>query len=108
MQVYEHAWAIAQVSAVNFAGFSLEAGVAMSALNKAGRERLIRYCLRGPLALERLSRLRDGSLAYRTKYGRGQRTHLVNSMRWPQAHVTMDPGGLVRPVPSAPVHKMGT
>ena len=58
-------------------GFSLEAGVAMGALNRAGRERLIRYCLRGPLALKRLSRLRDGSLAYRTKYGRGQRTHLV-------------------------------
>ena len=38
---------------------------------------LVRYCLRGPLALERLSKLRDGSLAYRTKYGRGQRTHLV-------------------------------
>ena len=64
-------------TAADFAGFSLEAGVAMSALNKAGRERLLRYCLRGPLALERLSRLRDGSIAYRTKYGRGQRTHLV-------------------------------
>jgi hypothetical protein len=37
MQVYEHAWAIAQASAVNSAGFSLEAGVAMSALNRSGR-----------------------------------------------------------------------
>jgi Putative transposase len=55
----------------------LDCALAMSAFNEQGRERLVRYCLRGPLALERLSRLRDGSLAYRTKYGRGQRTHLV-------------------------------
>ena len=47
------------------------------AVNRSGRERLIRYCLRGPLALERLSRLPGGLIAYRTKYGRGQRTHLI-------------------------------
>ena len=46
-------------------------------MNRSGRERLIRYCLRGPLALERLSRLPGGLIAYRTMYGRGQRTHLI-------------------------------
>jgi hypothetical protein len=69
-------------------GYSLEAGVWMPAVVvgtrseekiKASRERLLRYCLRGPLGSNRLSRLSDGSIAYRTKYGRGNRTHLVMS-----------------------------
>ena len=43
----------------------------------AGRERLVRYCARPCFALDRLSLLRDGRVAYRVKYaGRGG-THRV-------------------------------
>jgi hypothetical protein len=37
----------------------------------------VRYCLRPAIANERLSILKDGSIAYRTKYPRGRRTHRV-------------------------------
>jgi hypothetical protein len=49
-------------------GFSVHAGVAFSALDRKGRESLIRYMLRPAIAFERVSILRDGSVAYRTKY----------------------------------------
>jgi len=35
-------------------GFSLDASVRIEALDRAGLERLLRYCARGPLALDRL------------------------------------------------------
>ena len=42
-----------------------------------GRERLVRYCARPCFALDRLSMLRDGRVAYRVKHaGRGG-THRV-------------------------------
>lgn len=47
------------------------------ALNRKGREPLVRYCLRPAIANERLSILKDGSIADRTKYPRGRRTHRV-------------------------------
>jgi hypothetical protein len=37
-------------------GFSVDASVRVEAADRAGLERLIRYCARGPLALERLER----------------------------------------------------
>jgi hypothetical protein len=47
-------------------GFSVEAGVCFGAFDRKGRERLVRYCLRPPIAMERFSILRDGSIAYLT------------------------------------------
>jgi hypothetical protein len=59
-------------------GFSVNAGVRMRAEDAAGRERLIRYCARPALSLERLSELPNGLIAYRTKYPlRGGRTHRI-------------------------------
>ena len=51
-------------------GWNLHAGVAIPAGNDLGRERLLRYGARPPLALDRLRRLRDGRMAYRVKYSR--------------------------------------
>jgi hypothetical protein len=44
MQAWEHG------------GFSVDASVRVAAADRAGLERLLRYCARGPLALERLER----------------------------------------------------
>jgi hypothetical protein len=44
-------------------GFSVHAGVSLSALDRKGRERLVHYCVRPPVALGRLSIVRDGSVA---------------------------------------------
>jgi hypothetical protein len=52
--------------AVEVDGFSVEAGVHFGALDRKGRERLLHYLLRPPIATERFSILRDGSVAYRT------------------------------------------
>jgi hypothetical protein len=59
-------------------GFSVEAGAHFDALDRKGRERLIRYCLRPAISNERLMILRDGSIAYKTKYPmRRSKTHRV-------------------------------
>ncbi|MBI3201126.1 MAG: transposase [Myxococcales bacterium] len=59
-------------------GFSIHAGVAVPAGNVLGRELLLRYCGRPPLALERLSVLPDGRIAYRLKTPwRKDQTHRV-------------------------------
>lgn len=58
-------------------GFSVHAGVCFGALDRKGRECLVRYFLRPAIATDRLTILRDGSVAYRTKYGKGARTHRV-------------------------------
>ncbi len=42
-------------------GFSVDASVRIEAADRAGRERLLRYCARPPFALERLREL-DGHL----------------------------------------------
>jgi hypothetical protein len=44
-------------------GFDIRAGVFVSANNRDGRDRLLRYCARSTLSLERLSQLKDGRLA---------------------------------------------
>jgi hypothetical protein len=53
--------------AVERDGFNLHASVAIAADDDLGRERLMRYGARPPLALDRLRRLPGGRLAYRVK-----------------------------------------
>ncbi len=48
-------------------GYSLYAGNAIDADDKDARERLLRYCLRAPLSLERLSIGPDGNVMYQVK-----------------------------------------
>ena len=48
-------------------GFSLYVGAAIPAGSKDARERLLRYCLRPSLSLERLSVNRDGQVVYQVK-----------------------------------------
>ncbi len=49
-------------------GFSLHAGVAIGASDRAGLERVCRYMGRPPLASERLERLSDGRILYRLRH----------------------------------------
>jgi hypothetical protein len=59
-------------------GFDLHAGVRIAQGDYEGRERLFRYGLRPCLALERLSLLPDGRVAYRVKAPRSSRaTHRI-------------------------------
>ena len=58
-------------------GWSLHAAVTVHADDDVGRENLCRYVLRHPISLQRLSMTRDGRVAYRVKYPRGKRTHLL-------------------------------
>ena len=60
-------------------GFDVHAGVVVSASDREGRERLLRYCARPPLSLERLSVLRDGRIAYAIRKPWGNETHRVMS-----------------------------
>jgi len=46
-------------------GFSLDASVRIDGADRAGLERLLRYCARPPFALERLEQLGDDALVYR-------------------------------------------
>jgi hypothetical protein len=45
-------------------GFSVDASVRIEAADRAGRERLLRYCARPPFALERLRQLDGEQLSY--------------------------------------------
>jgi hypothetical protein len=58
-------------------GFDLDARVHIEQGDDRGRERLVRYCARPAIVLERLERLPDGRYSYRTKYTRNGRTHRV-------------------------------
>jgi Putative transposase len=58
-------------------GWNLHAGVRMAAGDDLGRERLLRYGARPPLALDRLRRLPDGRISYRIKYARTRSKHRV-------------------------------
>ena len=65
-------------SAVERDGFNVHAGIAIAADDDLGRERLMRYGARPPLALDRLRRLHDGRIAYRIKNLRdGRAKHRV-------------------------------
>jgi hypothetical protein len=65
---------LASRSSATHDGFDLHAGVRIAAGDYKGRERLFRYGLRPCLALERLSLLPDGRVAYRVKAPRSSRT----------------------------------
>jgi hypothetical protein len=58
-------------------GWNLHAGVHIPAGDDLGRERLLRYGARPPLALDRLRRLPDGRITYRVKYARTRSKHRV-------------------------------
>ena len=59
-------------------GFSLHAGVAVNAHDRARLERLLRYITRGPIATQRLSELPDGRIAYELRHPwRDGTTHVV-------------------------------
>ena len=58
-------------------GFDINAGVVVSASDHEGRERLLRYCARPALSLERLTRLPDGRVAYALRKPWGRQTHRV-------------------------------
>jgi len=58
-------------------GFNVQAAVRIEADDDEGRERLVRYCARPCFALDRLSLLPDGRIAYRVKYGGRGGTHRV-------------------------------
>jgi len=61
-----------------FGGFTVHAGVTVHAADKEGRERLIRYCARPALSMERMSQTRDGLVAYRLRHAqKGKATHRV-------------------------------
>lgn len=55
----------------------IHAAVGVPASDREGRERLLRYCARARLSLERLAVLPNGRLAYRIKAPRGKQTHRV-------------------------------
>jgi hypothetical protein len=63
--------------AASWSGFNIHCGVHVAKDNDVGREKLIRYCARPPLSLERIEILRDGNIAYRVKYPRNGKTHRV-------------------------------
>lgn len=60
-------------------GFDLECAARVGRDQDERRERLVRYCARPPLSLERLEVLPDGRIAYRLKAPRKGRTHRVMS-----------------------------
>jgi len=47
------------------ASFSLDASIRVEGPDRAGLERLLRYCARPPVALERLEQLGEDALIYR-------------------------------------------
>jgi hypothetical protein len=49
-------------------GFSLDASVRIEGADRSGLERLLRYCARPPLALERLEQTSDEQLVYRLEF----------------------------------------
>jgi hypothetical protein len=63
--------------AANFEHFDVHCAVRIDRDDDEGRERLVRYCTRPVLSLDRLSVLKDGRVSYRVKYPRRGRTHRV-------------------------------
>ena len=70
------------------AGFSVNARTAVRAGDKAGRERLAKYCLRPPFAESQLSATCDARIALALKTPR----------RYGETHVVLDPVALIRRV----------
>jgi hypothetical protein len=57
--------------------FDVECSVRVGRDEDERRERLVRYCARPPLSLDRVELLHDGRIAYRLKTARNGRTHRV-------------------------------
>jgi hypothetical protein len=64
---------------VSLDGFNLHAAVRIGADDDQAREKLVRYCARPAFALERLSVLPDGRIAYAIKTARKGATHRILS-----------------------------
>jgi hypothetical protein len=58
-------------------GFDVHCAVRIEASDDQGRERLVRYCTRPPFALDRLTVLRDGRIAYELSAPRKGSSHRV-------------------------------
>src|SRR5436309_4984570 len=70
--------AFASPRCANVNGFSLHANVALNGADRQRLERLVRYCARPPVAVERLEALPDGCVLYRLKRPwRNGATHVV-------------------------------
>jgi hypothetical protein len=70
--------AFASPRCANVKGFSLHANVALNGADRNRLERLLRYCARPPVAIERLEALPDGRMLYRLKRAwRNGTTHVV-------------------------------
>jgi hypothetical protein len=65
-------------------GFNLHAAVVISADDREGRERLLRYVARPMVAGDRVSELEDGRIAWRLKYpgSRGETHRLMEPMEF--------------------------
>jgi hypothetical protein len=65
-------------------GFNLHASVVIGAKDGAGRERLLRYTARPAVALDRVSELSDGRIAWRLKQpgGRGETHRIMEPMEF--------------------------
>jgi hypothetical protein len=63
----ENMEAMASPRCASVSGFNLHANTAIHADDRARLERLIQYCARPPVAIERLKPLPDGSLSYELK-----------------------------------------
>jgi hypothetical protein len=63
--------------AASVRGFSVHAGTVVAGDNRVGLEKLVRYCARPGVSLERLTQLPDGRFAYRVKHPVGTKTHRV-------------------------------
>lgn len=62
----------------DFGGFDVHAGVTVSKHDRESRERLVRYCARPVLSLERMTLTDDGMVAYRLRHiQKGRATHRV-------------------------------
>jgi hypothetical protein len=63
-------------------GFNVHAGVVVGATDRRGRERLLRYCARPPLSLQRLSLTPEGLVAYRLRNPyKSSQTHRIMTPR---------------------------
>jgi len=73
----EHRQTRSRLFAATYEHFDLHCGVCIKKNDDAGREKLVRYCARPVLALDRLEILPDGNISYRVKYSRRGRTHRI-------------------------------
>ncbi len=85
------------------AEYSLHASTVVAAGDRGGLERLLRYCARSALSLERLRETKDGRYAYELKYPSLGRTHLVLTPTELLARLSL----LVAPPPRHPLVRYG-